>query len=882
MRTGIRTLLTVVVAACCLVGTQGAGATDPAPSIGFSAGASTTVTAPGAKGLVVSLPITVSNGTGSDSATWSSDGAVPQSGSVDDQTTQIQVNVTGTDAQTITVTLSGDVVDPANATATITVNAAPTASIADPAAPFDGEPTATNVTLPVTLSAAPSTDVTVHYDSTQGTAKSGIDYALPGDGTVTIPAGSTTADIPITIEAATSGGSFTINLTGVDGGAVLGSSGLQANITINPAPLPVLSVADATIAASASVDVTLNFPITLSQAAATPVTLSYSTHFGTALLGQDFNVVPPFTATIPAGATTGTIPIRIMAGSTGGDFTLTISSPSANAAIDPAHATATIHITPAPLPQPTISIANTTVAAGATDATATIPVNLSAAAPTDITVDYQATSGTAMNNVDYTLPAGTLHILAGQKNASIPFTVKGGSLGGKFTVTLSNPTNAVLVTAGATATVTISAGSGTTTATPVVSIADVTVAAGAADTTGALTVTLSAKATADVTAAYAATDGTAKNGTDYALAPGTVTIPAGQLSATIPFTVKAGTSGGTFTVTLSGPSSNATLDPTASNATVTVVHGAALSISDTSATEKSGSATVTVTLVGAPTTPVTVAYTTADGTATQPADYTKTSGTLTFAVGDTTKTIAIPIASDSLIEGSETFVVKLSSPTNAVLAQSQATVTILDSSATVSSGSGSIDFGGQNLNGLNVPVAHGTGTPSGIQNGSSGGSSRSGGGPSTSGGGNTTQNGSGQGTQQNPTGGTGKGSQSSTARIALGLVSPWLTSTHQLRVRLGCPKSAKARCSGTIKALATSRGRSVTIGSSKLRIVQGRTALIRVKIGAAGMALLQRTKTLKVTLVVTLARSAGLALRSTGIVTLRAGGRPRTSVTITP
>lgn len=890
MRTGIRALLTIAVAACCLIGTQGAGATDPAPSIGFAAGASTTVTAPG-KGntITVDLGVSLSNadGSGALSAQWATDDG-SQNGTVDfdntaDATTQIEVDVTGTDAQTITVTLTGDAVDPGNATATVTVDAAPTATIPD-TAEFQGEPTDRDETLPVTLSAPPSSDVTVHYTSTQATAKSGIDYTLPGDGTVTIAKGATEADIPITILAATSGGAFTIDLTAVDGGAVLGPSGTETAVTIDPAPLPVLSVAGTTVAAKPDLDVALAFPVALSQPAATPVTVTFTTAFGTALQGQDYNLVPPFTTTIPAGATSGTVPIRIMAGSTGGTFTLTLQSSSANATIDPAHATATITITPAPLPQPTISIASTTVAAGASDATASIPVNLSTPATSDVTVDYAATTGTAISNVDYVLPSGTLHIPAGLKSASIAFTVKGGSLGGTFTVTLSKPANAVLDANGATAHVTIAPAASA--ALPVLSVADVAVAAGAGDTAGTLAVQLSAKAAADVTVAYAASDGTAKSGTDYVLPAGTLTIPAGQVKASIPFTVKAGTGGGTFTVALSSPSANATLDPAASGATVTIVTGPALSIADTSVAENdpSGDATVTVTLVGTPTGSVTVAYATSDGTATAPADYAQTSGTLAFANGETTKTIAIPIVKDTQIEGTEQFAITLSKPTNATLSRARATVTIRDTSATVSTGSGSVGFGGQNLNGIHVPVAQGSGSVAGLGGSTTSGGSGGTGGSSSSGsaGGAGGSSASGGKTGQSPSGSSTSHTHSAAARVTVAAVSPWLTSKSLLRVRIGCPAAAKTRCTGTVTVVATVQHRRLTLGTSRLRIGRGRASTVPVRINPAGLALLRHARSLKATLLVALAPSADVALRSARTVTLRAGSAPPTSVTLSP
>ena len=64
---------------------------------------------------------------------------------------------------------------------------------------------------------------------------------------------------------------------------------------------------------------------------------------------------------------------------------------------------------------------------------------------------------------------------------------------------------------------------------------------------------------------------------------------------------------------------------------------------------------------------VSVDYATADGTATAGEDYTATSGTLTFAAGETAKTVSVPLLDDAVDEGKETFVLRLSNPRGAYL-----------------------------------------------------------------------------------------------------------------------------------------------------------------------------------------------------------------------
>ena len=137
----------------------------------------------------------------------------------------------------------------------------------------------------------------------------------------------------------------------------------------------------------------------------------------------------------------------------------------------------------------------------------------------------------------------------------------------------------------------------------------------------------------------------------------------------------------TFVVNLSKPVNAVIVD---AQAIVTIQNDdptPGLSIADATVTEgNSGTvdANFVVTLSAASSQSITVQYATADGTALQPADYLAASGTLNFSAGDTSKTITVKVAGDYLDELDETFLVKLSGPTNATLARGQAPGTIRD------------------------------------------------------------------------------------------------------------------------------------------------------------------------------------------------------------
>ncbi len=73
---------------------------------------------------------------------------------------------------------------------------------------------------------------------------------------------------------------------------------------------------------------------------------------------------------------------------------------------------------------------------------------------------------------------------------------------------------------------------------------------------------------------------------------------------------------------------------------------------------------------------VTVEFTTTDGTAIAGSDYEAASGTLTFAPGETVKTITVAVRADATVERDETFSINLSSPANATTGRDVITGTI--------------------------------------------------------------------------------------------------------------------------------------------------------------------------------------------------------------
>src|SRR5262245_506638 len=195
---------------------------------------------------------------------------------------------------------------------------------------------------------------------------------------------------------------------------------------------------------------------------------------------------------------------------------------------------------------------------------------------------------------------------------------------------------------------------------------------------------------------FATSDGAAAAPGDYTQSSGTLIFPAGLSPATmtisIPIVDDAVVEGTeTFTVNLSNPTTTAPFPATISrgNGFCTILDNdqpptlPTLSINDVTLPEGNvgtTNAVFTVSLSAAPTSPVTVDFSTADGSATVvDNDYISASSVLTFPSGSTTpRTISIAVVGDTRTEGIENFFVNLSNPSGATIADGQGVGSITD------------------------------------------------------------------------------------------------------------------------------------------------------------------------------------------------------------
>ena len=115
---------------------------------------------------------------------------------------------------------------------------------------------------------------------------------------------------------------------------------------------------------------------------------------------------------------------------------------------------------------------------------------------------------------------------------------------------------------------------------------------------------------------------------------------------------------------------------------------------------------------------VTVDYATSDITAEAGDDYTETSGTLTFAPGETVMAIIVPILDDAIYEPTERFDVTLSNPTGATLPAFPGARVIIaedESSPTASIGNVTVDEGAGTMT-LTLNLSHESSRSHGLRN----------------------------------------------------------------------------------------------------------------------------------------------------------------------
>ena len=542
-----------------------------------------------------------------------------------------------------------------------------------------------SVSFTVRLSEASGRAVTVDYATDDITATAGSDYT-DTDGTLTIAAGSTSGQITVALlndDDGETAEAFRFTLSNPSNAALGTPATAQAVIIDDDTDEPSVLLRNhtpATEGSPATVEVYLDREINQ------VVSLYYSTSDcagdGCATAGTDYTAASNTRITYAQRETSKTISVPTVDDSEAeGDETFTVTlSGATNANLVDQSATLTILDDDG---GPGVSVGDASATEGSS---LSFTVGLSFAPKGTVTVAYDArtddTAGDqgAVPGLDFTAASGTLTFNAGDTAKTVTVaTVQDvfDEADETFWVQLTSASGATLRDSTAVGTIFDDD------PLPSLSVGDASAAEGDSAT---FTVTLSAASGRDITATYATAEHStgqhpATSGRDYTAAPGTLRIAAGNTAATVTVSTIDDTEAEqdeTFLVKLDNPAYAQIADNTGVGTIIDDDGQSRLSVADVTLFEDEGSAQVAVSLSHASTAEITVGYRTANGTATQPADYTFTSGTLTIAAGHNRGTISVPIVDDSAEENDETFTVELVSPKNATILDQEATATIRD------------------------------------------------------------------------------------------------------------------------------------------------------------------------------------------------------------
>ncbi len=567
-----------------------------------------------------------------------------------------------------------------------------TFTVSYPTARFDVAASSVNedagtATMTATLDIPPTQGVTIAYAAVNHTAIAGIDYVTT-TGTLTFTPGLTltTLTIPILDDALDEPDKALTVTLGNPISIAVGIPNKAVLTIVDDDPPPTIQFGAAAYSADEDVGV-VPITVTLGVASAFTVTVDYAASEGTATAGSDYTAISG-TLIFDPGQTAQTFDIPILndtADEADETVMLTLSNPD-NATLGSFNPVTLTLVDDDDPPAVQFSVAAYSVAESA--GAVSITVTLGAVSGKTVTVEYTTSDGTATAGSDYTATTGSLLFAPDQTSQTFEVPILDDADDEEdetVTVTLSNSDNATLGLPNP-ATLTVLDDDDP----PTVQFSAATYSADESAGAVSITVTLNAISGKTVTVDYATSDETATAGSDYTTASGTLTFAPGQTVQTfeVPILDDAiDEADETVLLTLSDAGDAMLGSPNPAMLTILDDDGpeVAFNAASYSVNEGVGNAVITVTLSYTSVQTIPVVYTTSDGLATVGNDYVATSGTLTFAPGEQSLTISVPIIDDdTLLEADEALTLTLSNPAHATLGTPMtATLTIVDNDINV-------------------------------------------------------------------------------------------------------------------------------------------------------------------------------------------------------
>ncbi|MCZ8222733.1 MAG: hypothetical protein O9324_01905, partial [Microcystis sp. LE19-84.1B] len=322
----------------------------------------------------------------------------------------------------------------------------------------------------------------------------------------------------------------------------------------------------------------------------------------------------------------------------------------------------------------------------------TITLNRTGGSEGTVSVTLTPTDGTATAGSDYTNTPITVTFANGETSKTVTIPIVDDSIyepTETVNLTLSNPTGGATLGTQQTATLTIidnDAVSG------VIQFSNATYSINENGTpVTAVTLTRSNGTDGAVSVRINLTNGTATAPSDYNNTAITVNFANGETSKTVTIPIVNDSQfepNETVNLTLSNPTGGVTLG-TQTTAVLTIINDdlpqrGIISLNSSNYTvNENGTANITLTRTNGSDGEVSVILTPSNGSAIAGEDYTNTPITVTFANGETSKTVTIPLINDSIYEPTETVNLTLSNPTGGATlgTQQTATLTIIDNDA---------------------------------------------------------------------------------------------------------------------------------------------------------------------------------------------------------
>ncbi|MGG6266473.1 Calx-beta domain-containing protein [Leptolyngbya sp. AN03gr2] len=548
----------------------------------------------------------------------------------------------------------------------------------------------------VSLNNPSSQEIRVNYTTVNGLAIAGSDFDAT-NGTLVFAPGTEEQIITVNVNGDTDfepEESFLVRLSDPINAKLSNTEVRGTIVNDDGVVIPTIQIEDV-VASEGSADQTYTFKVRLSQATTNTVTVQYRTDDGSATTTDNdyVGITTPQTLTFNPGEIEKEISI-VVRGDTKFEqnefFFVDLVNPTNANLSTVSRGRGVISNDDA---TPTISIGTVAVAEGNDGfVNATFTVSLSNSSDQTIEVNYATEDGTARtDDNDYEQASSKLTFLPGTTSQTITVRVRGDRKFESdefFTVRLSSPVNAALFNAPNQGVGTIQSDDFR----PTISIDDTAllpvVEGNSGNTPARFAVRLSNPSNETVTVKYVTRNITA-NDSDYTAVttPATLTFAPGQTEQFIELQVIGDTRfepDETFSIELS----EATNAQIATGRTVATIRNddpipqlsiAAVPTSKSEGNEGTTPFTFEVSLSDASFVPITVSYTTVDGTATTAnKDYLQATDTLTFAPGETKKTITINVLGDTEFEGNETFQIRLNNPNNATIQTALATATIVE------------------------------------------------------------------------------------------------------------------------------------------------------------------------------------------------------------